>query len=106
MLNYNVFIDSNVRCIRAQHTPCSRPRREQRLTCETHAFDPPTPRSSLAQDLTDLAAIFSQGVLQSEVVILLGTKSVLSRPWCLLELYEARKHAIPVLTFAKQRCDK
>jgi hypothetical protein len=59
-----------------------------------------------SNDLTDLAAIFSQGVLQSEVVILLGTKSVLSRPWCLLELYEARKHAIPVLTFAKQRCDK
>ena len=44
-----------------------------------------------SNDLTDLNEIFDKGVHQSEMIILLGTKGVLTRPWCLLELYYARK---------------
>ena len=53
-----------------------------------------------ANDLADLSNLFTAGVYQSEMIVLLGTSSVLLRPWCLLELYEARKHQLPVLTFA------
>ena len=51
-------------------------------------------------DMTDIGAVFRDGVHQSEVLILLGTSHVLTRPACLLELYEARLHGIPVLTLA------
>ena len=108
MLNHNVFTDSNVRCAGAQNSSHEHDLRGSGCAfAPRHAplpsHPPPLP---VAQDLTNLANIFSKGILESEVIILLGTKGVLSRPWCLLELYEARKHAIPVLTFAKQRCDK
>ena len=53
-----------------------------------------------SNDLVDLEKIFEEGVLKSEMIVLLGTKGVLTRPWCLLELYEARRHDIPVVTFA------
>ena len=53
-----------------------------------------------SNDLTDLNEIFDKGVHQSEMIILLGTAGVLTRPWCLLELYYARKHRVPVITFA------
>ena len=53
-----------------------------------------------SNDLVDLEKIFEEGVLKSEMIVLLGTTGVLTRPWCLLELYEARRHQIPVVTFA------
>ncbi len=53
-----------------------------------------------SNDLVDLEKIFEEGVLKSEMIVLLGTTGVLTRPWCLLELYEARRHHIPVVTFA------
>ena len=53
-----------------------------------------------SNDLVDLQRLFTEGVQQSETIILLGTRGVLTRPWCLLELYEARRNNIPVVTFA------
>ena len=53
-----------------------------------------------SNDLTDLSALFSEGVLKSEMIIVLGTAGILTRPWCLLELYYARKNDVPVITFA------
>ena len=53
-----------------------------------------------SNDLADLSRLFSHGVLRSEVIVLLSSRSVLLRPWCLLELFEARKAGIPVLTLA------
>ena len=41
--------------------------------------------------------LFTEGLHKSDVVVLLCTEGLLTRPWCLLELYEARKHNIPVL---------
>jgi len=53
-----------------------------------------------SNDLVDLDKLFEEGVLNSEMIVLLGTSGVLTRPWCLLELYEARRNKIPVLTLA------
>ena len=48
-------------------------------------------------DLVDLRALFVDGVHRSDVIVLLSTANVLTRPWCLLELYEAKKAAVPVI---------
>ena len=37
-------------------------------------------------------------VKQSDTLVLLLTENVLTRPWCLVELYTALKHAVPVVT--------
>ena len=50
--------------------------------------------------LTDLRTLFTEGVNQSDCVLLLATSSVLTRPWCLLELLEAHRRGIPVLPVA------
>jgi hypothetical protein len=50
-----------------------------------------------SSDLTDLRKLFSRGLEQSEVLVLLCSPNVLTRPWCLLELWEAHRHAIPVV---------
>lgn len=47
-------------------------------------------------NLTDLDALFEDGVHKSEVVVALATTGYLSRPWCLLELWEAHCRQIPV----------
>jgi len=48
-------------------------------------------------ELDDLRKLFTEGLHQSDVVVLLCTKGLLTRPWCLLELYEARRYGIPVI---------
>ena len=48
-------------------------------------------------NLADLRQLFSRGLHKSEVLVLLCTPSVLTRPWCLLELWEAHVHGIPIL---------
>ena len=48
-------------------------------------------------ELTDLRQLFSTGLHQSDVLVLLCTPGVLTRPWCLLELWEAHRNGIPVL---------
>jgi hypothetical protein len=50
-----------------------------------------------SDNLTDLRELLSS-VKDSDAVILLLTKGVLSRPWCLLELHEALSNGIPVIT--------
>ena len=47
--------------------------------------------------LSDLRTLFTEGVHQSDCIVLLATKGVLTRPWCLLEIYEAGKKCIHVL---------
>ena len=39
------------------------------------------------------------GVHKSDVVIVLATKGVLTRPWCLLEMWEAAVNQVPVVLF-------
>ena len=39
------------------------------------------------------------GVHKSDVLVVLATKGVLTRPWCLLEMWEAALHEIPIVLF-------
>jgi hypothetical protein len=39
------------------------------------------------------------GVHKSDVLVVLATKSVLTRPWCLLEMWEAALNEIPIVLF-------
>ena len=39
------------------------------------------------------------GVLKSDVLVILATKGVLTRPWCLMEMWEAAVNEIPVVLF-------
>ena len=50
-----------------------------------------------SSDLTDLRALFTDGVHRSDVLVLLATEKLLTRPWCILELWEAVKKQIPVV---------
>ena len=47
--------------------------------------------------LNDLRKLITEGVHQSDALLLLATKSVLSRPWCLIELLEATRQDIPIV---------
>ena len=47
-------------------------------------------------ELTDLNSIFDKGVHDFEVLVLF--KGILSRPWCVLEIYEAVKCKILIVT--------
>ena len=52
-------------------------------------------------NLTDLRALFEEGVSQSEVLVLIASPSVLHSPWCLLEIWKAGQENIPVVVVAK-----
>ena len=41
--------------------------------------------------------LFTDGVHCSDVTVLLCTKGVLTRPWCLLEILESSRSGVPVL---------
>ena len=47
--------------------------------------------------LSDLRQLFDEGIGLSDCVLLLCTSGVLTRPWCLLELLEAKRRGVPVL---------
>jgi len=47
--------------------------------------------------LTDLRNLFDEGVYESDVLLVLFTPHILTRPWCLLEMYAAAKADVPVL---------
>ena len=53
-----------------------------------------------SSELTDLRVLFTEGVQKSEVLVLLATRELLTRPWCLLELWEAVKKQIPIVIMA------
>ena len=40
-------------------------------------------------DLVDLRALFNEGVHKTDVLVILATQSVFTRPWCLVEMWEA-----------------
>eukprot|EP00966_Prymnesium_polylepis_P105782 2449783-Prymnesium_polylepis.1 len=46
--------------------------------------------------LSDLRNLITEGVHRSDCLVLLATKGVLSRPWCLIELLETERRGIPV----------
>ncbi|KAL1503142.1 hypothetical protein AB1Y20_011204 [Prymnesium parvum] len=50
-----------------------------------------------SSSLSDLRELITDGVHKSDVLVLLATKGVLSRPWCLLELLETVRKRIPVV---------
>ena len=39
------------------------------------------------------------GVHKSDVVVILATESVLTRPWCLMEMWEAAVTRVPIVLF-------
>ena len=49
-----------------------------------------------SSDLTDLRMLYEQ-VHQSDVLVLLQTKGVLTRPWVILELYTALTNNVPIV---------
>ena len=49
-----------------------------------------------SQNLTDLRLLMLDGVSNSDVVLVLGTTGVLTRPWCILEIFEAVQQGTPV----------
>ena len=48
----------------------------------------------------DIDEILTRGVARSDCLLLLQTKSVLTRPWCLLEIFTAVQHHIPIVPVA------
>jgi len=50
-----------------------------------------------AASLTDLRELFEHGVQKSDVIIVMASRSYLTRPWCLLELLEATRRKLPVV---------
>jgi len=47
--------------------------------------------------LADLRLLFDHGLLKSDVLVILASRGYLTRPWCLLEILEAYRHAKPML---------
>jgi hypothetical protein len=58
-----------------------------------------------SSDLVDLGTLFSHGVHQADSLLLLCSEGVLSRPWCLLEVFEAHEHGVPVVEMLISRHD-
>ena len=50
-------------------------------------------------DLVDLRLLFQDGVHKTDAFVILATKGVLTRPWCLMEMWEAARHQIPIVLF-------
>ena len=47
--------------------------------------------------LSDLRHLFDEGLQQSDTLVLLASKGVLTRPWCQLELLYAKRNGIPIV---------
>ena len=50
-------------------------------------------------DLVDLRTLFNEGVHKTDVLFILATKGVFTRPWCLLEMWEAAVKRVPIVLF-------
>jgi hypothetical protein len=50
-----------------------------------------------SQNLRNLTHLFTRGLTQSDVLVLLATKDVLTRPYCLLELWCAQRFDVPIV---------
>ena len=64
-----------------------------------HTCSQSAPLHADSDDLGDLRELINH-VLDSDVVVLLQSKDVLTRPWCLLELYAAATAGIPIVALA------
>ncbi|KAL3912190.1 MAG: hypothetical protein SGPRY_008420, partial [Prymnesium sp.] len=54
--------------------------------------------------LSDLRNLITEGVHKSDSLVLLVTRGVFSRPWCLLELLEVARKGIPVVMVQMANC--
>ena len=50
-----------------------------------------------SSSLKDLRHLISEGLCNADVFIMILTDGVLTRPWCLLELFEAKTREIPIV---------
>ena len=50
-------------------------------------------------DLIDLRTLFKEGVHKTDALVILATKGVFTRPWCLMEMWEAAIHGVPIVLF-------
>ena len=57
-----------------------------------------------ATDADDITRIVSEGVAHCECLLLLQTKGILNRPFCLLEILEAVRLGIPIVPIAIEGC--
>ena len=48
-------------------------------------------------NLTDLRQLISNGVADSDVMLVLGTKGLFTRPWCLLEVVHSARLKVPTI---------
>ena len=48
-------------------------------------------------NLTDLRQLITNGVADSDVLLILGTKGFITRPWCLLEIVHATRLKVPIM---------
>ena len=53
-----------------------------------------------SQDLRNLKLMISEGLLRSDVVVILGTKGYFTRPFCLVEVWCAQRFGVPVVVDA------
>ena len=49
-----------------------------------------------SDDLKQLTGLL-ESVVESDVIIVLQTSGLLTRPWCLLEIYHAAIHGVPLI---------
>ena len=52
--------------------------------------------------LQNLTVLLEEHVPASEVLVVLQTKGIFTRPWCLLEIITAIKQDVPIVTVAIQ----
>ena len=57
-----------------------------------------------SDDLSDLRNLL-QHVMQTKVLVLLQTKSVLTRPWVIIELFTAITHDVPIVSLNVQNAN-
>jgi hypothetical protein len=50
-----------------------------------------------SSQLSDLRNLITKGVHKSDTVLMLATQGILTRPWCLIELFEATQKQIPIV---------
>ena len=50
-----------------------------------------------SSNLTDLRQLITDGVADSDVMLLLGTKGLFTRPWCLLEIVHSARLKVPTI---------
>ena len=59
-----------------------------------NCFNPALGSSSSLKDLRNL---ITEGLFKSDVLVLMLTTGFLTRPWCLLEIYFAKKRGVPIV---------